>query len=762
MELAVDGSTLTRRRAASILGRVRTRLPLAAAVLALASAAPARAAAPTLFPSDEETVADPAQLTGKRLALRLPDCGARPSDCNEIRLLNELDGFDVSPRIEIGFGTPIDVAKVTPDTVSLQAAGKGPRIGINRLVWSPARNALYGQPAQQLAEGTTYRLTVTGALSGSGAETTFTTMSATAGLRQMREQLDDGSAYDAAGIPPASRGLNFLAEGGARTVFPAPSVARIQRYNDTGKGEPVAELVPNTAVAGAGLFAFGSFRSPSWLTPDRVIPQAPTKTGRPKVHGAATVGFALIVPGGAKPADGWPVAVFGPGITRSKYDLFLASDENASRGIATIAIDPVGHAYGPRSQTEVDTAAGGPVRFSGFGRGVDLNKDGTITEQEGVQSLGQPAPLAAVGLRDGLRQTAADNMALVRAIGRGVDVDGDGAEDLRRTGITYYAQSLGGIYGTMLMGSDPLLKTGALNVPGGPILEIARLSPDFRSVVGDELKNRRPSVANGGREGFTESAPLWVDPPVLAPAQGAVEIQRVAATTNWIERPGSPEAFAPLIIPTGKRVIYQFAFGDQTVPNPTSATVMRAGGLRDVTSFYRNDRTPTASTNPHGFLLDPRLAGRNLGQRQIVDFLGSDGQTVTDPDGGEDVFEVPIADPLSLERLNFDVPKATGEPPPETPGGPLGAPRRGRLSVSVAPRRLRAGRRVRIRVRVRMAGRPVRGARIFFAGRRVRTNAAGRVVFRVRVRSSTGRRRLVVRVPGATTRKVTLRVTRRR
>ena len=91
----------------------------------------------------------------------------------------------------------------------------------------------------------------------------------------------------------------------------------------------------------------------------------------------------------------------------------------------------------------------------------------------------QPHPLASIGLRDGLRQTALDNMALVRAIGRGVDVDGDGSEDLRRDGVVYYAQSLGGIYGTMLMGVDQRVRAGALNVPGGPILDIARQSPAF-------------------------------------------------------------------------------------------------------------------------------------------------------------------------------------------------------------------------------------------------------------------------------------------
>jgi len=744
---------------------MRFRLPTAAAVLTFAAAAgPAHAAAPTLFPSDRLTVADPAQLTGKRVNLPKPDCAARPSDCNDVALINQLDGFDVDPRIEIGLGRPIDVAKVTADTVYLQAVAGGEHIGLNRLVFSPARTTLFGAPTKQLRETTAYRLVVTAALTGTAAQTTFTTQSTSAGLLRMRGALDDGGAYDAAGIAPAARGLNFVSADGKRTVFPAAQVVRINREEDKGPGPLVEELSPNTAVRGAALYAFGSFESPSWLTGDRVIPQVPTGAGAPKVQGRETVGFTLIVPSGAKPAGGFPVAIFGPGITRSKYDLFLAADENAQRGIATMSIDPVGHAYGPRSQTKLDLLTGSQT-FSGFGRGRDLNADGKITEQEGVQSPAQPAPLASVALRDGLRQTALDNMALVRAIGRGVDVDGDGTQDLRRDGVTYYAQSLGGIYGTLLMGVDPLVRAGALNVAGGPIADIARLSPGFRKLAAAELGNRRPSLLNGGREGFTESTPTFVEPPVTAPALGAVAIQESGSRSNWIQRAGSPEAYAPLLRlrPAAgvgaKRILYQFAFGDQTVPNPTSAAIMRAGELRDVTTYYRNDRTPTAGSNPHGFLLDPRLAGRNLGQAQIVDFLASDGATISDPDGGASVFEVPIADPAVLERLNFTVAKASGEPRAETAadGGSSAAPgarKRTRLRVTLTPRRVRAGRRVtlRIRVRARLGGRPVRGARILVAGRRARTNARGRAVLRVTFkRRGPARATVVVRRAGAVT-----------
>ncbi len=730
-------------------GVIRTPLAalcLSAALLGLPAAAQA---APSLFPSDRLTVGDDRQLTGKRLALPLPDCSARRSECDDTRLLNQLDGFDLDPRIEIGFGQPIDLARVNGDSVYLQPSGGGERIPLNRLVWSPARNTLYGHPRTQLAERTTYRIVVTEAICGQAATTSFTTMSATAGLEQMRSQLDDGSAYEAAGIPAAERGLDFVRPDGTRTVFQAANVARIRRYDDTGKAVEES-LVPNSAISGAGQYAFGSFRSPSWLTEARNIPATPTRTGAPKVTGSEEVGFTLIVPSGAKPAGGWPVAIFGPGITRSKYDLFLAADRNAERGLATMAIDPVGHAYGARSEASVDTVVPPQtVRFSGFGRGRDQNGDGTITDQEGVRTPEQPSPLASVGLRDGLRQTALDNMALVRAIGRGVDVDGDGSEDLRRDGVVYYAQSLGGIYGTMLMGVDQRVRAGALNVPGGPILDIARQSPAFRALVAADLKGRTPQLLNGGRDGFTESVPLFPDPPVTEPARGAVAIQDAFAAVNWINRAGSPESFAPLLrrTPLGgvgaKKVLYQFAYGDETVPNPTSATLMRAGGLQDVTTFYRNDRTPSAGSNPHGFLLDPTITGRNLGQSQVLDFLASGGDMISDPDGPAPVFEVPIADPASLETLNFSQEPATGEPPPEAAGpatgsctGSVTGSRGGACASRAGFRRLRVsarGRKLRFSFATRVKS-PVTVA-VF------QSSVGRRVVGNRRVARFTGRRR---------------------
>ena len=719
-------------------------------IVALALAPAALAAPPKLFPTDALTVPDPRQITGKRIDLPLPDCAARPSDCNDIRILNRLDGFDVDPRIEVVFGKQIDVSRVSRETLYLEKDGR--RIGLTRLVWSPARRALYGQPEEQLEEASTYRLVVGEAFTGEGASTTFTTMSATDALQKMRARLDDGSAYEAAGIPPMARGITF--DG----AFPAPSVVSMERQNDVGGGKTQAEAIVNTAVDNAGTYAFGSFEAPSYLDRDRTIPQVPTRS-TPAVRGKERIGVALILPAGQKPEGGWPVAIHGPGVTRSKYDIFLAADYNARKGFATIAIDPVGHAFGPASKLVLQTAAGAAeVPMHGRAK-ADVEGDGIDAEE--LQAPLSPHPKAPIAFRDGLRQTALDNMALVRAIERGVDVDGDGAHDLAKDRIVYYAVSLGGIYGTMFMAAEPKVLVGASSVPGGPILEIARLAPGFRSKVARELKNRRPSVLNGGWEGFTESTPLFGAPAEVKPARGALAIQDVGSRTNWINRSGSPETYAPLLrlrpapgVPP-KKVIYQFAFGDETVPNPTSATLVRAGNLQDVTSLYRNDRTPTAGQNPHGYLLDPRITGRNLAQMMFSDFYTSLGERITDPDGAGNVFEVPIADFETLQQLNYALPESEGAPPAET-AQDAASPPVVRLKVTVSPRTLRRGRRVRLRVRVTSGGKAVRRARVVVGRTRARTGRAGRATLRVRFRRA-GRHRLTVRSGSRTTR-VTLRV----
>src|SRR5207302_1202645 len=138
-----------------------------------------------------------------------------------------------------------------------------------------------------------------------------------------------------------------------------------------------------------------------------------------------------------------------------------------------------------------------------------------------------PSPDALVGMRDGLIQTTADVMTLVRALERGVSVPTEaGPVKLSPKQVQYYGLSMGGIYGTMLMGTDPDVRDGLLNSGGGPILDIFR-EAYFRFLLARQLRIDHPDLLNGGPglSGFTESQPDPTDPPITHPHRGSSPIR---------------------------------------------------------------------------------------------------------------------------------------------------------------------------------------------------------------------------------------------
>jgi hypothetical protein len=674
----------------SRLPRCLVAVACAAAIVASPSLAVGRPSVATrvageLFPSNRLTVRDRTQRTGLRVALPRPACAARPSDCQDIDVLNRLDGFNLQPRISVPFTGPIDVASVSSrDVFFVRLGGHGHggarAVGIGQIVWDPATNTLHAESDALLDQDRRYALVVTtGVRDASGAPiaarrgsshhgervaavSVFTTQSATAVMERIRRQLD------ARAPSPASFDLG---PGGERTVFAVPAITSAifnRQLRTTGplSPTPVPIVALNVAPGAVGELAFGTYRSPDYETAAGEIPAVGTRRGIPAVQSESTLAFNLVVPSGTEPAGGWPVAIFGHGIGDNKNSSpFAVAATLARAGIATIAINVVGHGFGPAGTLTVDRTDGPSVTFGAGGRAVDQDANGTFDSTEGVSAV---APDAIISNRDGLNQTVIDLMALVRTIRAGVDIDGDGRSDLSTSRISYYGQSFGGIYGTELLGLDPEVHTGAVNVPGGPMIEIARLSPAFRPLVQLALGARTPPLLNGGFDGFTEDIPLRGEPPITNPAPGATAIQEVLDHTEWVSQSSNPVAWAPHLrrdrLPgVGPRqVIVQFARGDQTVANPTASALIRAGGLRDRATFLRSDLAfaadPTFPKNPHAFLTriagPPPLAAQVAleAQQQIATFLASDGATTIDPDGAGPLFETPIAGPLP-EDLGF-------------------------------------------------------------------------------------------------------------
>jgi Bacterial virulence factor lipase N-terminal len=677
------------------------------------------------FPSDRYTQRDFGNRSFRRVKLPTPDCVVRVSDCEDIAVINGLDGFSTQPRITVPFTGAIDVSSVTSDTVYLlnlgdvlTAAGFGHKVGINQRLWDPATNTLVFEPDELLAEHSRYVLIVTSGVrdasgkpikrahlddddsdegarnlrrhgsdeyrrelrdasrmhKGAGrvtAATVFTTQTATSDLARIMRQIKAGTPA------PADFMVGTAAGASVRAVFPLAGVQGVQFNQQTGTAPaftrsflptPALGIVPGAVAQ----LAYGKFNSPSYLTAGQFIPATPTLSGSPRAQGSSEVIFQLFVPAGAKPAGGWPVAIFGHGFTDSMYGApWAVGSVFASQGIATLAINVVGHGGGALGTLNVLRTGAAPVSVPAGGRGFDQDGNGVIDSTEGVNAA---PPRSIIGSRDGLRQTVIDLMQLVRQVEVGMDIDGDGAPDLDAQRIYYAGQSFGGIYGTKLLAIEPNIKAGVPNVPGGSVTEVARLGV-FRFLSAAALATRQPQLLNlpptpgvpvPFKLNFNENIPLRDLPPVVNNVPGATAIAQVLDRFEWVQQSGNPVSYAALIrkAPLNgnapKPVIVQFAKGDVTVPNPTSSALLRAGALQDRATFFRNDlafaTSPGIPKNPHTFLTNIAIPAAVpyaiAAQQQIAAFFASNGMLTIDPDGAAPFFEVPVVLPLP-EALNF-------------------------------------------------------------------------------------------------------------
>jgi len=676
------------------------------------------------FPSDRYTVADATQLSRGRVALPKPDCAARASDCEDVDVLNTLDGFSVLPRFTIPLTGDIDPGTVTSDSVYLLHMGgpdglrAGSKVGINQVAWDAPSKTLSFKSDELLLEHARYLLVVTdrvrdtqGKRLGGGEWIELATglpVGAQAEPGSYREELRQAVALAAtrpdAGRPiaaslfttqsatselakiaglvkarvPAPIDFMIATRNGApaRALLDVDSVTRMVFRRQVGTAQvseseqPLASL---QAMPGSvARVAYGQFSSPNFLTASLQIPATGTATGTPQQRGENRVLVQVFVPAGTRPAAGWPVVIFGHGFSDSLFGSpWSVASVFASYGLATASIHVVGHGGGAQGSLQADLASGGSLTLPAPGRGVDLNGDGAIAATEGSTA---PAPYGLTGARDTLRQTVADLMQLVRQFEAGVDIDGDGAADFDGRRISYSGQSFGGVYGTMLMGVEPAIVAGVPNVGGGNLVEATRLGA-LRILRATSLAARKPSLINlpplpnvppPANLQFDENMPQRNQPPLTRHVPGAMAIAAVFERTEWAQQAGVAAAYAPLIRKrplsghAPKPLIFQIAKGDKTMPNPTSSLVVRAGDFADRVTYFRNDlahaANPALPKDPHGFLTaiaNPVTRPYAMAaQRQVAEFLSSNGTRTVDPDGEQGIFEVPLLGPLP-DALNY-------------------------------------------------------------------------------------------------------------
>jgi hypothetical protein len=503
------------------------------------------------FPSDLYTIADPLNRTGRRVNLPLPDCSTRPSDCNDLAVVNTMDGFNLMPRISVPFDGEIDPGSVSSSSVfivELAQVGEetivASRVGINQVVWDPATLTLHVESDQVLRQTARYAAIVTdGILDTSGRRvkaskefkqlvdpefdrelgdelaayrgalmaalaaleaagvsredvavaSVFTTETATATLENVRDYLK--------GSPPPVPANFAIGPGGSRAVFPRTSITSITFRQQMGTSTFVNAAVPlanlNSFSPGAvATVAWGTFDSPQFIDSNPVMTshgtlEAPTQLGE------ETLEFVVFLPSGTPPASGWPVAFLGHGGTTNIHTaaVWNFGGSLALHGFASIAINAIGRGFGPLGTLSILKTDGTTVEITAGGRTIDQDGNGVYVNQEGAAAQ---APYLIVGQRDAVRQTAIDYMQLVRVIQAGIDVDGDGSFDLDASNMVFLGNSFAVGYEMCFLAVEPDVGIAAVGSPGGlpgrP--DLLSMRPSGRTMVGTALAARTPSLLN--------------------------------------------------------------------------------------------------------------------------------------------------------------------------------------------------------------------------------------------------------------------------
>lgn len=348
------------------------------------------------------------------------------------------------------------------------------------------------------------------------------------------------------------------------------------------------------------------------------------------------------------PEDDLPLGVFGR--ADAEFGEFLAAAPAVDRVVAGVVTSPdfrgadgiwVGSRFSgeaPAPEQELDflltlPASGAPpypvvLLQHGFGGGNEIVLDlGPRLAAEGLATIGIDAvqhgrrgnplnllrarPFAA---RDIIRQTIADQMAVLRAIEAGIDIDGDGEADLDAERMSYLGISLGGLLGATLVAVEDILPTAVLNVAGGRVAFLGQ-AEGLRDLVQGEL---------AAEVGLSRDDPLFSAyiRRVLESGQHAVDpVDGLNYARRWF--------LDPFLRSRRSNVLLQEGIGDLLVSNESTEALAAAGGLvadtpmRDaagVSGLWRFD-------HPGGHGIFARADVRD----QAIHFLATDGTEIIDP-----------------------------------------------------------------------------------------------------------------------------------
>lgn len=242
------------------------------------------------------------------------------------------------------------------------------------------------------------------------------------------------------------------------------------------------------------------------------------------------------------------VVIYGHGLAGDKDGCWGTAERLAELNVAVLAIDSPHHGSrgGSGSAGNIDIAA----VMSFFGLNLE-------------------AQTFVIGrARDNFRQTAADQLELVRLIGSLGTLDllpvgaPDGVPDLDTSRILYIGHSFGAVQGATIFALAPEVSHAVWNVGGAGLMKLLRDSPLFSTFVVNGLKP--PGVSDGAVARFMAVTQAIVDPGDPLNYARFAQLEPPPAVAGWRAR----------------EVLLQEVLDDGIVPNSSTDALARAAGLQ--------------------------------------------------------------------------------------------------------------------------------------------------------------------------------------
>lgn len=473
------------------------------------------------------------------------------------------------------------------------------------------------------------------------------------GLRQMT--LGQEAAAASVGIDPADIILSWTAQTESITPVlknlrsiarPAPTVVGATGMDTSAVGGfGLADIYAGiiTIPYYLGVPVEGDWKAPledfwtaapgAYVAPFDALGLDPTSTNItvanpfPVVTSMQTVPLLMTVPnensGHTRPAAGWPVVIFGHGITRNRADMLAVADTIAQAGYAAIAIDAPLHGISPQDPLLAPLyIKNTPFASVANERTFDVDYVNNATGEPVPDGIPDPSGIYMINLvstltsRDNLRQGAADLSVLAVTI-PSISYDGDALPDLDGSTIQFVGQSMGSIMGTSFVAVEPTVSNAFLSVPMGGLARGLEASQTFGPAIRAGLK-----------------AAAGLEPGTADYEQYFIVFQTVIDSGDPINWSAEASRY--------NNIVLHEVIGDTVVPNyvptaPLSGTepMIRAMGLKSYSTTQVNPNgldiagrfVPPAN---HGSLLSPAGAPEATAemQRQMASFLATRGTAV--------------------------------------------------------------------------------------------------------------------------------------